>query len=59
MSTIYTIAELEAMLDKDEDVELEILPSGEVRVLGGSLSEEIGDRKPLTWRENLGGEYGR
>jgi hypothetical protein len=53
------VAQLEAILDQDEDVELEILPNGEVRALGGSSSEELGDRKPLTWREDLGGEYGR
>ncbi len=41
------IAELEALLDRDEEVE--ILPNGEVRVKGS--------RKPLTFRKNLGGEY--
>lgn len=53
-----TIAEIEAILDKDDDIEIEILPNGEVRARGESVVEDLGERKPLTWRENLGGEYG-
>lgn len=53
-----TIAELEAILDKEEDVEIEILPNGEVRALGQASQQERGGRKPLTMREDLGGEYG-
>lgn len=54
-----TIAELEAILDKEEDVEIEILPNGEVRAKGQSTAQELGGRsKPLTMREDLGGEYG-
>lgn len=52
-----TIAELEAILDKEEDVEIEILPNGEVRAAGQSTAMERGGRKPLTMREDLGGEY--
>jgi hypothetical protein len=52
-----TIADLEAILDREEQVEIEILPNGEVRALGDSTSAERGGRKPLTMRENLGGEY--
>ena len=52
-----TIDELEALLDKDEDIEIEILPNGEIRARGGSTSQEIGTRKVLTMREKLGGEY--
>jgi hypothetical protein len=52
-----TIAELEAILDKEEDVEIEILPNGEVRAKGQSSLQELGGRKPLTMREDLGGEY--
>jgi hypothetical protein len=52
-----SIAELEALLTQDEDVELEILPNGEVRALGESAAEDTAERKPLTWREALGGEY--
>jgi hypothetical protein len=52
-----TIADLEAILDREEQVEIEILPNGEVRALGDSTAAERGGRKPLTMRENLGGEY--
>jgi hypothetical protein len=52
-----TIADLEAILDREEQVEIEILPNGEVRALGESTAAERGGRKPLTMRENLGGEY--
>jgi hypothetical protein len=51
-----TIAELEAILDREEEVEIEILPNGEVRAKGSS-AQELGGRKPLTMREDLGGEY--
>ncbi len=50
-----TIDELERLLRSEEDVAIEILPNGEIRELGSS---EKTDRKPLTMRENLGGEYG-
>jgi hypothetical protein len=53
-----TIEELEAILSSEEDVALEILPNGEIRAAGKGASE-IGGRKPLTMRENLGGEYGQ
>ena len=52
-----TIAELEAILDREEEVEIEILPNGEVRARGKSTAQELGGHKPLTMRENLGGEY--
>ena len=54
-----TIAELEAILETEEEVPIQILPNGEVRALGTTSSSELGGRKPLTMRENLGGEYGR
>lgn len=53
-----TIAQLEAILENEEQVEIEILPNGEVRAKGGTTSQELGGRKPLTMREDLGGEYG-
>jgi hypothetical protein len=49
-----TIDELERILQSEEDTAIEILPNGEIRELGSS---EKTDRKPLTMRENLGGEY--
>lgn len=53
-----TIAQLEAILENEEQVEIEILPNGEVRAKGGTNQQELGGRKPLTMREDLGGEYG-
>jgi len=53
-----TIADLERILDQEEDVEIEILPTGEVRAKGQSTAQELrGRSKPLTMREDLGGEY--
>jgi len=49
-----SIAELEAILNSEEDAELEIMPNGEVRSKTGGHA-----KKPLTMREHLGGEYGR
>lgn len=54
-----TIAELEAILDSEEQVEIDILPNGEVRAKGQTPSHELGGKKPLTMREDLGGEYAR
>ena len=47
------------MLDAEEDTPIEILPNGEIRALGGSNASERGFNKPLTMREDLGGEYER
>lgn len=49
--------ELEKLLDNEEEEAIEILPNGEVRALGKMSDRERGNRKPLTYRENLGGEY--
>ncbi|MDE2833725.1 MAG: hypothetical protein OXM02_04310 [Bacteroidota bacterium] len=54
-----TIKELEELLDSEEEEPIEILPNGEIRVRGGSDREETNYKKPLTLRENLGGEYCR
>ena len=51
-----TIQELEAILDDDEECSFEILPNGEVRRRGAAAAEGL-DKKPLTFREQLGGEY--
>jgi hypothetical protein len=53
-----SIAELEAILQREDEVEIEILPNGEVRAKGQASDADRGGRKPLTMRENLGGEYG-
>ena len=58
MSQKPTIHELEAILDEEEDSPVEILPNGEVRPVGNSDDAERGYRKPITMREDLGGEYG-
>lgn len=52
-----SLAELEAILDREDQVEIEILPNGEVRAKGQTSDIERGGRKPLTMREDLGGEY--
>ena len=57
MSRKPTIHELEAILEEEEDMPIEILPNGEVRALGGSDPAETGYRKPITMQEDLGGEY--
>ena len=52
-----TIEELEAILSAEEETALEILPNGEIRQLGRSRPDERSNKKPLTLREDLGGEY--
>ena len=51
------IHELEKLLESEEDTPIEILPNGEIRALGGSDAVERDFKKPLTMREDLGGEY--
>lgn len=52
-----TIAELETILNHEEDSRFEILPNGEIRQLSSSDIKALGPKIPLTFRENLGGEY--
>jgi hypothetical protein len=52
-----TIAELEDILQQEEEVPIDILPNGEIRARNTTSQSELGGRKPLTMRENLGGEY--
>ena len=52
-----TIEQLEAILQSEEEVEIDILPNGEVRARGEGTAQELGGKKPLTMREDLGGEY--
>jgi hypothetical protein len=54
-----SISELEAILQQEDEVEIEILPNGEVRAKNQTAQVERGGRKPLTMREDLGGEYAR
>jgi len=57
------IEQLEALLDKElgwDDVEITILPNGEIRAKGDFSELEVKPRvQPLTFKENLGGEYAR
>jgi hypothetical protein len=52
-----TIQELEALLNSEEDTPIQILPNGEIRQVGQTSASELGAKKPLTMKENLGGEY--
>jgi hypothetical protein len=52
-----SIDELMKILGNEESREIEILPNGEIREKGGSTLRETGGIKPLTMREDLGGEY--
>jgi hypothetical protein len=51
------IDELERLLNSEEDTPILILPNGEIREVGKATSADIGSKKPLTMKENLGGEY--
>ena len=57
MSRKPTIHELERLLEDEEDVPIQILPNGEIRAVGSTSSAELQGRKPITMREDLGGEY--
>ena len=57
MSPKPTIQELESLLNSEEDTPIQILPNGEIREIGTVTSAEQGTKKPLTMKENLGGEY--
>jgi hypothetical protein len=52
-----TIDDLERLLNSEEDTPIQILPNGEIRQVGQASATEIGAKKPLTMKEDLGGEY--
>ena len=54
-----TIEQLEAMLERDEDCAIEILPNVEIRRRDDLEGRPDSVLNPLTMRENLGGEYAR
>jgi hypothetical protein len=58
MANKPTIRELEQILDSEEDTPIEILPNGEIRAQGKGAAEMPSGKKPITMREDLGGEYG-
>ena len=57
MSLTSKIDELEKLLNSEEDTPIQILPNGEIREIGTATNSDMGNKKPLTMRENLGGEY--
>jgi hypothetical protein len=58
MGKKLSIKELEALLNSEEETPIQILPNGEIREVGTISASELGTKKPLTLKENLGGEYG-
>jgi hypothetical protein len=57
MSQQSKIDEMERLLNSEEDTPIQILPNGEIRQIGQATSADMGNKKPLTMKENLGGEY--
>ena len=51
------IQDLEQILNDEEETPIHILPNGEIRREGQTGGVDLGARKPLTLKENLGGEY--
>jgi hypothetical protein len=58
MAKKATIQELEAILNNEETTPVRILPNGEIQPASQAGLADLGSKKPLTMRENLGGEYG-
>jgi hypothetical protein len=52
-----TVQELQALLQNEEETPIEILPNGEIRPVGRTGSAELAGKKPITMKEDLGGEY--
>ncbi len=52
-----TIEELEKLLKDEEETPMQILPNGEIRPLGQTNVAELAGKKPITMKEDLGGEY--
>lgn len=52
-----TIQELEALLKSEEETPIQILPNGEIRAVGQEPSASLAGKKPVTMKEDLGGEY--
>lgn len=57
MNKKLSMQELEALLNSEEETPIQILPNGEIRPIGQTNPAELGGRKPLTMKEDLGGEY--
>ena len=57
---VRDIGELEKLLQQDEDVLIQILPDGTMMQAPETEAEQrklSKPKRPLTFRENLGGEY--
>ena len=53
-----TIKELEAILNSEEEKPITILPNGQIAPADQTPSAaDLSGLKPLTYKENLGGEY--
>ncbi len=52
-----TIQELEALLNSEEETPMQILPNGEIRAVGQTNPADLAGKKPITMKEDLGGEY--
>lgn len=53
-----SINQLEELLNRDDEALIEIMPNGEIREFSEEEQAKVrSTRKPLTMRENLGGEY--
>jgi hypothetical protein len=52
-----SIDDLARLLNSEEDAPIQILPNGEIRELDQATAADMGSKKPLTMKENLGGEY--
>jgi hypothetical protein len=57
MTKSASIEDLAKLLNSEEDTPIQILPNGEIREVGQTSAAEMGSKKPLTMKENLGGEY--
>ena len=57
MAAKPTIQELQALLNSEQDTPIQILPNGEIRAVGQSNPADLAGKKPITMKEDLGGEY--
>lgn len=52
-----TIKELESILSNEEEKPITMLPNGEIATAEAAAAATASGMKPLTYKENLGGEY--
>lgn len=51
------IQELERILNSEEETPVRILPNGDIAPANQTSGVDLGAKRPLTMKENLGGEY--